>query len=156
MFAMKKYNLVLLPALLVAMLLSAGCFGSEDAPMPDPDVVRKELIGKQWTCETIFEREIFGDNPPVMEFKEDGTVVGTGGCNNFSGTYTIAAEGISFGPMAVTKKACPGSVGEQEHTFFVFLNTIKRFKVDGDELELYSDDYQVPMEFSADGGGLFW
>lgn len=153
----RKYTVVLLPALLVMLSLSAGCFGStESVPPPDPEVVRQELIGKQWTCEYIFEREIFGDNPPVIEFMADGTVKGTGGCNSFSGKYTLMAEGISFGPMATTKKACPGSVGEQEHTFLRFLATIERYKVDGDELELYTTNYDAPMSFTSGDGGLFW
>lgn len=152
----RSYARILLPALFAAMLLSAGCFGSSQEPLPDPEVVRKELVGKQWTCEAIFRRDIEGDNPPVIEFLPDGTVKGTGGCNSFSGTYTLLAEGISFGPLAVTKKACPGGLGEQEHTFLTFLKTIERFKVDGDELELYATKYDSPMAFTADSGGFLW
>lgn len=152
----RSYTRILLPALLAALLLTAGCFGSSPEPLPDPEVVRKELIGKQWTCESIFDRDIEGDKPPVIEFLADGTLKGTGGCNDFSGTYTLLAEGITFGPLSVTKKACPGGLGEQEHTFLTFLATIERFKVDGDELELYASSYDEPMNFTADSGGFLW
>jgi len=54
----------------------------------------------------------------TLTFKEDGMVYGTTDCNNFSGSYTIDGENLTFGPMASTKMFCEGS---QETIFMQML-----------------------------------
>jgi putative lipoprotein len=66
--------------------------------------------------DTYWKLTFIGDEPaPVLEGKrephivldsEQGMVGGTGGCNRITGSYEIDAGSISFGNMAVTKKAC--------------------------------------------------
>ena len=155
MTTQRKYTLFILPSLLLALFLSAGCGSKEVAPI-DTNTVKKELLGKTWICETMFEREVAGDAKLTLEFLDDGSVKGSGGCNNFSGKYTLDGENLTFGPMMSTKKACGPATDEQEFSFLSFLSQIKTMKVDGDELELYSEETPVPMSFSTDGGGFLW
>ncbi|QJB55175.1 META domain-containing protein [Pseudodesulfovibrio sp. zrk46] len=154
MFA-RVYSVLLVGLMLAGLLLSAGCGSKEVAPV-DTNVVRKELMGKVWKCQQLFSREVSGDVVPTIEFLEDGTVRGTGSCNNYTGTYNLDGESVTFGPMATTKKACPGALGELEYTYFSFLSLITKLKVDGSELELYTDDKPDPMLFTSGSGGLFW
>lgn len=155
MFIQRKYSVFILSSLLLALFLSAGCGSKEVAPV-DPDAVKKELFGKTWICQSLFEREVAGDAKLTLEFLPDGTVKGNGGCNAFNGTYTLAGESVTFGPLASTKKSCGPSADEQEYTYMSFLARIKTLKVDGDELDLYGDSTPKPMKFSTGGGGLFW
>ena len=155
MIFQRKYSLFLLPVLLLILSMAAGCGSKEVAPV-DADAVRKDLIGKVWICESLFEREVTGDAKLTLEFLPDGTVKGSGGCNDFTGTYSLAGESLTFGPLASAKKSCGPAADEQEYTYTTFLARIKKLKVDGDELELFAESTPVPMAFSTGGGGLFW
>lgn len=145
----------LLPILLFALILSAGCGSKEPAPV-DPAAVKNGLVGKVWSCEAMFEREVRGEAPMTLEFLADGTVKGNGGCNDFSGQYTLDGDSLSFGPFVSTKKACGPATDEQEYAFMTFLPRISRVEVDDDELHLFSEETPLPMAFSSGGGGLFW
>lgn len=155
MFTRRAYAAIILPILLIALILSAGCGSKEPVPV-DPEAVKNELFEKVWICEQMFERDVVGDNPLTLEFLPDGTVRGSGGCNNFSGKYTLAGESLSFGPLMSTKKSCGPAADEQEYSYLSFLGRIKSLKVDGDELELYGEDTPNPMVFSTGGGGFLW
>ena len=147
------HTLFLVPVLVLALLLAAGCGSKETAPV-DPNAVRQALIGKKWHCQSMFDRDVKGDAPLTLEFKEDGTVSGNGGCNDFTGTFTLAEDSLSFGPLAATKKFCGGAAAEQEYTYLSFLATIIRVKVEDDELELYQENQPAPMVFTTSGGGF--
>ncbi len=62
-------------------------------------------------------------------FNADGTLVGSGGCNNFSGTYQAADDGsITVGPLASTQAFCEEG-GDQEQTYFAALQGVTHFLV---------------------------
>lgn len=143
-------------AFALILLLTAGCFGSTDAPPPDTEVVRKELLEKNWICQSILERDVRGDVELTVTFLADGTVKGHAGCNDFSGTYDLDGEKLTFGPFAVTKKACSPATMEQEFTYLSYMARVTQLKVDGSDLELFVDNNPTPMAFSTSGGGFLW
>lgn len=50
-----------------------------------------------------------------IAFAGDGAVFGSTGCNRFSGQAVAAPGVVTFAkPLATTKMACPGAMGEQE------------------------------------------
>ncbi len=57
---------------------------------------------------------------------------GNGGCNQFSGAYTINKSEIRFGETRSTKMSCVDI--EFENTFLSVLNSIDRFDQNGNEL----------------------
>ena len=147
--------LCLASACLLCLLLAAGC-GSKEPVNMDLDTVKKELTGKTWYCKQIFLREVRGDNPLTLKFMADGTATGSGGCNEFKSTYTLAEGGLGFGPIDATKKSCGAAADEQEFTYFSYLPRISKFKLEGDELELYTESEVEPMLFTtSEGGGFF-
>lgn len=148
-------NKVLFISLIFSTLLLAGCFGSKDTEV-EPAVSQEQLVGKVWNCQQLFEREVFDETRITIEFMADGTVRGSGGCNNYTSTYTLAGNNITFGPIASTKKACGASTGEQEFTYFSFLKRIDKIMLEDDELELFAPDVKEPMQFTTGEGGLFW
>jgi heat shock protein HslJ len=148
-----KYICGFLP--LLVLLMIGGC-GSHEVPALDTASVQKELFGKNWKLQSLFTRDVNSEVPLTLEFMEDGTVKGFGGCNNFSGKYTLDGEAITFGPMISTKKACGPAMGEQEYTFLTFLAQINRLKIADDNLELYSDQQIVPMVLTTGSGGFLW
>jgi heat shock protein HslJ len=68
-------------------------------------------------------------------FKEDSTVSGNGGCNDFSGSYLVGKNHeISFGNMVRTNMLCPGIHLEEK-----FLNALAKadhYLISGDTLSL--------------------
>lgn len=53
-----------------------------------------------------------------ITFAGDGSVSGNSGCNAFQGGYTLDGGALSFGPMAMTRKAC-GSVADATERAFM-------------------------------------
>lgn len=70
------------------------------------------------------------------------TAAGLAGCNNFTGSYEVDGENISFGPQATTRKFCPDPEGimEQETEFLAALQGVVRFEVQGDQMDMYFED----------------
>ena len=62
------------------------------------------------------------------------TVVGSGGCNRFTGSYEAGVGTLRFSPMTSTKTACP-STGT-ETAFLRALNETRRYRVEGRFLQL--------------------
>ena len=74
-------------------------------------------------------------------FAEDGTVSGSGGCNNYNGPYTVDGAALDFGPLISTKMACADeAVSLQEANYFAALDRVTKFDFIGDTLELRDAD----------------
>jgi hypothetical protein len=52
---------------------------------------------------------------------EGGGVVGYGGCNRFSGSYSRSGDTLTFGPMMSTRRACAEPVMRRERRLFEIL-----------------------------------
>ncbi|MFC8596271.1 META domain-containing protein [Streptomyces atroolivaceus] len=48
------------------------------------------------------------ENKAHLTFGEDGSVEGNLGCNSFHGKATVSGSTLTFGPLASTRKMCPG------------------------------------------------
>ncbi len=88
------------------------------APSPTPEA----LTGGEWRVEDIGGRGVIDTARTTIAFDEQGRITGSGGCNSYSGSYELAGDVLTFGPVAATRKACVPAVSDQEHKFFTFLN----------------------------------
>jgi len=96
-------------ALLLAALASLGACGSHETPVMNENALRQVLVGKTWILRKIVSRDFDEDPAQTIKFNADGTVEGFGGCNAFTGTYTLTDDDLEFGPLASTHKSCgPG------------------------------------------------
>jgi putative lipoprotein len=66
------------------------------------------------------------------------TVSGSGSCNRFSGTYEVTGERVSFGKTVSTMMACVGGM-QVETRFHLALEKASRWRIDGQQLELFDD-----------------
>lgn len=75
--------------------------------------------------------------PHLILKAEDGRVTGFGGCNTFSGDYTLdeARSRISFGQLISTQKACSSGM-DVERKFGEVLGQVDNYSVSGDRLTL--------------------
>jgi heat shock protein HslJ len=78
-----------------------------------------------------------------VAFKSGGDVIGSGGCNNFFGSFTQNGRLITFGPLASTKKACPQPIMTAEQDFLRLLENVRAVDATFKELTLYDADNQV-------------
>jgi heat shock protein HslJ len=62
-----------------------------------------------------------------VELQPDGKITGNGGCNRFFGGYTISNTHIKIGPLASTRKGCPGLL-RLETAFFATLQAASSFE----------------------------
>lgn len=77
------------------------------------------------------------EREPHMILKADGRVNGFGGCNVFTGGYTLdaATSRLSFGQVASTMMACAAGM-EVEQAFHEVLKRTDSYALDGDRLVL--------------------
>lgn len=106
-----------------------------------------DLVGTSWVATGINNGAgaVVGtaDTGKVtLAFGSDGTVSGSGGCNSFTGPYTLGGpDELTVGPVASTMKACqPESVMETEAQYFAALAKVVLYEVDGSTLTLRGED----------------
>ncbi len=84
----------------------------------------------------------------IVLHSEDGRVAGTGGCNRFSSTYEIHGSSISFGVMATTMMACPGSK-DVDLALAAALEKAASFRRTAHHLELLDAEGSTVARFEA-------
>jgi heat shock protein HslJ len=87
-------------------------------------------------------------------FGPQGTVAGSGGCNDYNGPYTNEATAIKIGPLASTKKLCgtPAGVDDQEAKYLAALQKATKYTISGSKLELRDDGGALQVSFVAKPG----
>jgi heat shock protein HslJ len=96
---------------------------------------------------TAVQASNYGNGVPTATFaKEDNRISGSGGCNNYNGTYTLGEDGsLKIGPVMATKMAClNGGNGETE--YFRTLEQVTKTKVSKDKVVLLNGNKEV-LEF---------
>ncbi len=103
-----------------------------------------QLIGPTWTAEEVV---VDGTELTPVEgvevtavFTADGEVNGSGGCNNYFGSYEASGGGITFGPLGSTQMFCadpPGAM-DLEAGYLAALAGAERYTVDGGTLTIES------------------
>jgi len=126
-------------ALLVAL---AGCGGGDDDDAAAAEATA--LAGSSWTLATasaLDGKEIPAVETATLAFDDDGTtLVGSTGCNQFSGTYTQSGDALTIAVGPVTRAGCPGpEATEQEAAILAQLPEVASFGIDL-QLELRNGD----------------
>ena len=74
-----------------------------------------------------------------ISFLPDGTVEGFGGCNNFSGGYSVNASTIAIGPLLAQLKACGEPADTFERELLTALQAATTWSVTAGALDLRDD-----------------
>lgn len=108
-----------------------------DAAPADPAV----LQGAAWIVEDINRGGVIDNARLTLTFGADGRVSGSGGCNNFSGTYSVDGSKLTLSPLAMTRRACVApALSAQESRYTTALNGELTWSITGDgALELVGD-----------------
>ena len=91
----------------------------------------------EWKLSTMAGQKPFKDAVMTVQFKK-GTISGSGGCNQYNGTYTVDESGVlSVSELASSKRMCDGLIG-QESMFFEKLRSATTLKMNKIELIISS------------------
>jgi heat shock protein HslJ len=116
--------LVVATAALVAATVVACSLGDDNA--------NGGLANTSWTVLSIAGAATLGEARPTMTFAPDGTVSGSGGCNQYSGQYRTDGSAISVGEVSATLMGCDGERGLQEGAFLSALQGATSWRQAGD------------------------
>jgi len=109
--------------------------------------------GQEGTVPVLDQTEI------TAFFDEEGNLSGSAGCNNYSSTYQVDGDQISFELGIMTMMACeePEGVMEQESAYMQALETVTGFQILGDEMVMHDEAGQEVLKFKAsDLVGYVW
>ncbi|MEA3334431.1 MAG: PKD domain-containing protein, partial [Chloroflexota bacterium] len=104
-------------------------------PMPpiEPPPSGGEIEGPTWT--------LVSPSPmvPITANFIGGTITGHGGCNQYSGNYSLGGDGqISVFGLSSSQMACPQEVAQQESRYLNMLGSANRYQIQGSNLTLQS------------------
>jgi heat shock protein HslJ len=134
-----RSHISLLTIILIFAFTLIGCTPATDAPGDTGD--NSSLILGGWNAVTIDGENVIQPTVPNIIFNEDGTVVGNGSCNGFSGTYTVDGSNVTIGEVIATEMGCmEQELNIQESNFFNALTRVTGFTREGDTLNLTAAD----------------
>ena len=110
-----------------------------------PAQVQDPLLVGTWTLKSMViqggQSIVIPNADITATFDGQGNIYGYGGCNSYQGTYTLSGKqlysgmGITIGPLAVTKKACPGT-SDTETTYLQILQSATSYTVNNNGLTI--------------------
>jgi heat shock protein HslJ len=105
-------------------------------------------VGVAWRAERLGAAEIWGDRRPELNLDANGQAHGTGGCNRFSGRYTMEGARLAFAPLAASRMACAGPLGEMEDQFLRALGEVRGWRMERNQLLLTNEAGAALLRFS--------
>ena len=111
------------------------------------------LSGTSWTATGVNNgkgavESVAAGTTITASFGADGQLSGSGGCNQYSATFTSADGTIVIGPIAGTRMACDPAVSDQETAYFAALDAATTYKVQGSTLELRDDSGALQVSYA--------
>ena len=94
------------------------------------------LAGSEWRVLGIAGEAVPDGVEPLLRFGAEGSLTGSGGCNRFTAAYAIEGEGLSIGPLAATRMACPEPAMTVEGQLFAAMAAVRGFARDRTDLVL--------------------
>ena len=103
---------------LLSLLLLGGCSAAPGG---------RAITGIDWRASNINGVPVAPDTLVTLRFAGKG-VSGSSGCNSYSGNYELMSkEGIRFGALSNTEKACAPQVMEQEQRFLSIMKSVEGY-----------------------------
>jgi heat shock protein HslJ len=105
------------------------------------------LSGTSWELTAMDDQPIATGVEATIAFGADGQTTGSGGCNTFSGPYTLDGMSIRIGPLAATMMACPEPQMTVEASYVGALDKVTTWQVPQDV-----PSAQGPLVLTGPGG----
>jgi XRE family transcriptional regulator, regulator of sulfur utilization len=131
----------------VAVAWSSSLAGQTAEPLP--------LVGPTWVVVELGGTPVPltpAERQPMLQFVAGGHIAGSDGCNRLRATYRLRGDQLTFGPLAVTRMACPG-LEPLTARFEAALKRAARWRLASDRLQLFGTDDVLLVAFEARRGG---
>ncbi|MGN6695057.1 MAG: META domain-containing protein [Aquihabitans sp.] len=104
-------------------------------------VADSPLTGTTWTLQSTTANDAASSlpadaTPPTLTIDEDGTASIFAGCNTGSTKVAITDTQLTFGPIALTRMACPGGASQLEAQVVAVLDGKVAYTIDGEQLTI--------------------
>jgi len=144
---MKNNSLLIACAIVFGLAACSADQPESPAAEVKPDV---SLINTYWKLVELNDGSVrAGEGKDLhMILKGQDRVTGYSGCNQFMGSFTETGGGLSFGPIAGTRRMCE-SVMDQESAFLQALEATSRYEISGEDMAISDANGTVTMRFVA-------
>lgn len=120
----------------------------------EPAEAAAGLEGTRWLLESLAGPD--GETVPALPDREvtaefsDGALTGSGGCNNYFGSYTVDGANLTIGQVGSTMMACmPEAIMQQETQFFANLQSAATYTIVDGQLQIADATGNVVLTFAA-------
>jgi len=134
---------------LFAVVFSLGCASAE----PESGAA---LPGTSWVLRSYGDGNggqvsVLEDTRVSVALSDNGDLAGLAGCNSYWGTYVTEDDELSIESLDSTSLSCtePAGVMEQEKAYLQALRDAVTFDIEGDTLELRSDDGSLLASYDS-------
>jgi heat shock protein HslJ len=132
-----------------AALLLLACSTPVGSASPEASPIE----GRTWTLVELLDQPVgsgeHGPAPHLLLEPEGSRASGSGGCNRFTGSYSIDGDRIRVGPFAVTRRSCAHGMA-RERTFLEVLPRATRWRRVGEQLSLSDPEGRVVARFEVE------
>lgn len=108
------------------------------------------LAGTEWRLISYgtagLETLVMPDDPITLEFSAENAVTGMGGCESYSGTYSVNLEAITFAEV-VSADCAPEEISDQDQAFFDALNNANTYALANTELTIWYNNSEQRLNF---------
>lgn len=105
-------------------------------------------VGANWVAISLNGQSFQGDRP-TFSVDQQFRGRGFGGCNNFSATvYPLRQQTLAVGPIALTKRKCPGNLNAAEQNFLTALRTSRQWDIVGPTLVVKTERGELRFQRS--------
>jgi len=138
----------------VAALLLAGCTSSGPVqPGPGGDI-GADPAGTSWVLSSMLDTNgsmagVPSQPPVTLEFRDRGTLGGSGGCNRYGGSYQRNGSQVTIGQVFSTLRYCEeAGVSRRESAYLGLLGEVRMYRIEGDSLRFFDEVGKEVLVFS--------
>jgi heat shock protein HslJ len=133
------------PSAATTETVETGTAMTETTPLASP------LAGTAWALVRLNDAEILPDTEITAEFLPDGSMTGTGSCNDFTATFATDGDQITISTpeSKVMGGSCQLTVEEQESAYLVGLEAAATFELNEDKLTVMNAQGDKILEYKA-------
>lgn len=127
-------------SVVAAVVVGAACFGCGGSSGPGAMQPGSYLEQGRWDLQAVDELRAPASDDQRPWFRlapADGRVEGSTGCNTFTGPYRAGGSTVTFGPLAVTRRACTDpAVSQVESRMLEAMQAADSYHIDDGGLQL--------------------
>jgi heat shock protein HslJ len=134
----------------ITLVLTATLVACTTAEPDPPSTQSTRLLDTEWELISLNGGDLIEGKSITLRFGET-SLEGSGGCNTYGGSYTVSEDRLSVSGVYATEMACmePEGIMDQEQAYLQLLNTVPRYRVEDDQLELYNEAGSPILVFAA-------